>query len=106
MEESLPRFENKVRCIHNAKQRQHTVQRLAAMYGYICWYCGADISGTAALKLRLDHIVPRSKGGTNEGSNLALACEVCDGAKANMSLHQFLEWLHSPKKSVYRVEEK
>jgi RRXRR protein/HNH endonuclease len=37
----------------------------------------------------LDHIRPRSRGGSNRISNLALACHACNMAKGNQTAHEF-----------------
>lgn len=51
-----------------------------------CVYCGrsSDI-------LNRDHIVPRSKGGTNRAGNLVLSCRECNERKGNMSLQEFVK---------------
>ena len=48
-----------------------------------CWYCGIDFLNA---KLTRDHILPRSKGGLNNPSNLVLACEPCNREKDDMTL--------------------
>ena len=50
-----------------------------------CAYCGAK-----DLPLEIDHIHPRSKGGTDTVSNLALACRVCNQKKGSRDLASFL----------------
>lgn len=50
-----------------------------------CAYCGAK-----AVPLQIDHIHPRSLGGTNRISNLALACAPCNQRKGNRPLADFL----------------
>ena len=40
--------------------------------------------------LEIEHIVPKSKGGSNRVSNLTLACTACNRKKGNKSLEQFL----------------
>ena len=46
-----------------------------------CAYCGAE-----GIPPNLDHIVPRSKGGTNRGSNLALARVPCNRERDDQEL--------------------
>jgi len=47
--------------------------------GFRCAYCG--ISAREA-KIEIDHVVPVSKGGGNELSNLVVACRDCNAGKA------------------------
>lgn len=50
-----------------------------------CTYCGA--TGTSGT-LRVDHIVPVSKGGKSTMANLTTACEPCNAGKADKALHE------------------
>ena len=50
-----------------------------------CAYCGAKNA-----PLEVEHIQPRSKGGSNRVSNLALACRSCNQAKGNRDVREFL----------------
>jgi len=58
---------------------------LLEKWGRECVYCGAENT-----PLEIDHIHPRSKGGSDRVSNLAIACHDCNQAKGNMPLEQFL----------------
>ncbi len=51
-----------------------------------CAYCNAQ-----QVPLEIEHIVPRSKGGSNKISNLTLACHSCNQKKGSQSLEVFLE---------------
>lgn len=55
----------------------------------ICAYCGIDLDPTAPPQtthaIELDHIIPVSKGGTDDESNLALACWQCNISKSSKS---------------------
>jgi len=51
-----------------------------------CAYCGKR-----DLPLQVEHIQPRSRGGSNRISNLTLACEPCNTRKGNRSLDEFLD---------------
>lgn len=50
-----------------------------------CAYCGKK--GTP---LEIEHIKPRSKGGSNRVSNLTLACHACNQRKGNQDIKDFL----------------
>ena len=56
-----------------------------------CAYCDAQ-----NVKFEIEHIVPKSKSGTNRISNLALACGKCNDKKDNLSIQEFLA--HDPKR--------
>ncbi len=50
-----------------------------------CAYCGAQ-----NVPLQIEHIHPRSRGGSNRVSNLALACEPCNTRKGTEDVKAFL----------------
>jgi 5-methylcytosine-specific restriction endonuclease McrA len=50
-----------------------------------CAYCGAE-----DVPLQVEHIHPKSKGGTNRISNLTLACKSCNKKKDVLSIEVFL----------------
>jgi len=49
---------------------------------YTCQYCVKKFSSNA---LTLDHIIPKSKGGTSKWENLVAACRKCNSKKADRS---------------------
>ena len=51
-----------------------------------CAYCGKK-----DVPLEIEHIKPKSKGGSNRISNLALACRACNQEKNNMPIEEFLK---------------
>lgn len=58
---------------------------LLAKWGRKCVYCD-----TENIPLEIEHIVAKSRGGTNRVSNLTLACHACNQAKGNRLIEQFL----------------
>lgn len=67
---------------------------LAAQHGGRCWYCGCELTrqnGDASVKTTAtrDHIIPRSKGGTNRADNLIAACRACNNGKRARSLEDY-----------------
>ena len=65
-----------------------TKRWLIEQHGAICAYCGKRVAPTA---ITLDHVTPR-RGQTayDRRDNLVLACEDCNGAKADMPILAFL----------------
>jgi 5-methylcytosine-specific restriction endonuclease McrA len=50
-----------------------------------CVYCGATDT-----RLEIEHVVPRSLGGSNRVSNLTIACHPCNQTKGNQDIKDFL----------------
>ncbi|NEQ09467.1 MAG: HNH endonuclease [Moorea sp. SIO4E2] len=59
---------------------------LLTKWGRNCVYCGAE-----NVPLEVDHIIPKSKGGSNRVSNLTLACRSCNQKKGNKPIEKFLK---------------
>lgn len=50
---------------------------------FTCRYCGRR---SPSVELAVDHVFPRSLGGSNDWENLATACVECNGSKSNRPL--------------------
>lgn len=57
---------------------------LLEKWGRACVYCGAT-----DVPLEIEHIVPKSRGGSNRVSNLALACHECNQEKGNRTAEEY-----------------
>lgn len=57
--------------------------------GFVCTYCGAK-----GVSLECDHVVPISKGGTNDLSNLTTACVKCNRDKRDKTPEEWLGRSH------------
>jgi 5-methylcytosine-specific restriction endonuclease McrA len=60
-----------------------------------CAYCG-----TSGVPLNIDHIQPRSLGGSNRVSNLTLACVPCNQSKGSSDLKTWLAFRFNPLKAM------
>jgi 5-methylcytosine-specific restriction endonuclease McrA len=69
---------------------------LLEKWGRQCAYCDAE-----NVPLTIDHIHPKSRGGSDRVSNLALACFPCNQEKGNRDVAEFLA--HEPKR-LARIE--
>jgi 5-methylcytosine-specific restriction endonuclease McrA len=49
---------------------------------HTCQYCGST------RRLTIDHVIPRSKGGTHTWDNVVTACEPCNSGKGDRLLHE------------------
>lgn len=86
----------------NRTSKWITPEKRAAVYlrdGFRCVYCGELPAGVAyrthptaiALGLHVDHVIPRSHGGTNDAKNLVTSCDTCNRSKSDRVLADWLE---------------
>lgn len=59
-------------------------QRVTETARFRCGYCLISQHVVGPL-LEIDHIIPQARGGTNDESNLFLACPMCNSYKADRS---------------------
>ncbi len=57
---------------------------LLEKWGRRCAYCGKE-----NVPLEIEHIIPKSRGGTNRISNLTLACHACNQKKGKLTAEEF-----------------
>lgn len=74
------RKDKQVRIQQHAKWRR----RLIAIWGNACVYCGVT-----DVPLEVEHIIPRTRGGTNAFNNLTLSCRACNGRKRTRTAAEF-----------------
>lgn len=77
-----------------AKEKKPTIQRTRSISlnirikvlsrdNFRCVFCGKSPATDLGTKLHIDHIIPFSKGGTNDTENLQTLCEACNIGKSN-----------------------
>jgi len=60
--------------------------------GALCHYCDEEIAS------EMDHVVPRSRGGSNDPSNLVLVCAKCNQEKSNRTPEEWRAGIKVPKR--------
>jgi 5-methylcytosine-specific restriction endonuclease McrA len=63
-----------------SKQKRTKKAQLISDYGSRCWWCEHCLP---AENLTLDHLKPKSRGGSNSLENLRLACFPCNNSRGN-----------------------
>lgn len=61
------------------------IQALLIAQDFKCAYCGKDISK----RFERDHVLPLSRGGSDDISNIAMCCKSCNSSKNNKTLHEW-----------------
>jgi 5-methylcytosine-specific restriction endonuclease McrA len=56
-------------------------ERVLARDGHVCYLCGQHAT-------HVDHVVARSKGGSDDEDNLAATCQACNLSKGNKTITQ------------------
>jgi len=67
-----------VRIPRGVHRRKITRKAVLARDAYTCQYCGHQAGG-----LTVDHVIPRSRGGTSEWENIVASCAPCNRKKGN-----------------------
>lgn len=69
---------------HGTLAGWETREYLLLKWGYRCAYCGKETT-----RWEVDHIIPRSRGGSNRISNLALSCHECNQEKGDRTATEY-----------------
>ena len=67
----------------NYHSRDEMKEILIAQFGVECWGCGFQPPDSDKRYLHLDHINPKSSGGSNNIDNRSILCQPCNSAKSN-----------------------
>lgn len=68
----------------------HTIDDIRSLLeaqSYLCYYCGEDLD---KVNYEVDHYVPLAKNGSNDPSNLVIACMPCNRAKKDKMPDEFI----------------
>jgi len=77
--------------VPRAVKRRISRRALFARDGWKCVYCG-----TEGNRLTLDHVVPRSRGGTSVWENVVTSCAPCNHRKGDRLLEETSMTLRTP----------
>ena len=80
----VPRRSNTIICSPECSERSQWM--ILERDNFQCIYC-CKTSYENRAELHLDHIIPRSKGGTDTADNLATACAKCNLGKSSNLIH-------------------
>ena len=76
--------------------------RLAEAQNWRCCWCGTDTipEPNKRNSVTLEHILPKSQGGSDEMDNLAAACAHCNSRRGTKHLQEFLAILAKKNKKL------
>ena len=72
------------------KQTRRVNTKIFQKTGGYCYYCGFQLK---ILTFTVDHVIPKSKGGSDRNENLVPACQLCNTTKSNFYVEEFRDWL-------------
>jgi 5-methylcytosine-specific restriction endonuclease McrA len=71
------------------KCRPETRFAIYAMMDFKCVWCQRDMHSEDRNEIHLDHLIPKSDGGSNRPENLIVACANCNCTRANLPWENF-----------------
>ena len=83
------------------RNRVINLRQLYYVYDGECQYCLKKIPFTSATR---DHVLPRSRGGSNDDSNIVLSCKKCNSKKSNKFPYQNIKGSSVKPKILNDVE--
>ena len=100
--------------VPKARNGSKKLTNLSESQNHKCHYCGTNTwhpynktnwdkihNKSYATRATLDHLLPRSKGGTRHNNNVVMACGECNNAKSDLSVKEFLKIIReSPKNFI------
>ena len=72
-------------CFRSSDAKRMFREGIKARDGHKCVYCGSSEN------LTIDHVRPKSKGGTDTADNCVTACRPCNQAKGSMHVDVFMQ---------------
>lgn len=80
------------------KRQDNIRERLFKESAGCCIYCGHPLTEET---MEIDHIVPKSRGGTGEYENKVCACPRCNAMKQDMDVTEFIRSMPPKKFRAY-----
>lgn len=75
---------------NRGKGRRYLKRKIWKHQDKCCFWCGENISVSLGT---FDHLVPRSKGGSNSCINLIIACQRCNQERASKNARETIGWI-------------
>lgn len=70
---------------------------------FTCVYCQRNLANVKAKRRTLDHIIPVTRGGDNDETNLCTACSRCNESKGDKTAWEFIHRNAQPGKPNTRA---
>lgn len=76
----------------NTARRRKLRPKLAAAQDNKCYYCGTltTLEQRKINSATIEHLIPRSLGGTNRIENLVMCCASCNSLRGNLPIEDFI----------------
>lgn len=71
--------------------------RLSEAQNWKCCWCGCETTDVRKVwnASTIEHVMPKSVGGSDDPENLAMSCNRCNNARGNMTVDEFMEKLNA-----------
>jgi hypothetical protein len=84
-----------------SKKKQHIKDYVIERDGSICCYCDKVLKSN---EVTLDHILPNSKRGAFNTTNLTIACAECNSKRGNVPFFEYCEKFNWPQEKIAKYK--
>lgn len=106
-EQQVSMEEERERRSERRSKRTTKRDHILAKTGGKCWYCGIALAECrlgmrkGEKRLHIEHVHPRSNGGSNHVDNLVPSCTSCNASKGTKSIDEFRKHVSAQKGSIF-----
>lgn len=82
--------------INRRRRRTRKMAHILRTNGLKCYYCFRLMitrSYNSKVAPSRDHVIPLSRGGSNDGDNIVICCRMCNEIKGKLTGEEYTAWL-------------
>ena len=80
--------------VMTAASKKVVRKKLSETQNHRCCYCGCRFTESGPKKATIEHVLPKSLGGSNHVANLVVACLECNGKRGSVTTPEYFRLIY------------